>query len=77
MDPVSMTFLGLLGVVVAGAWVSFGGRSQPTSPRHRAVPAPPPRVRRRGFGTQLASTPVRRRTWSPFVYVGMWSELHR
>lgn len=41
MDPVGMTFLALLGVVVAGAWVSFGGRSaRPAPPRHRATPTP-------------------------------------
>ena len=36
-----------------------------------------PRISRRGFGTNLASQPVRRRTWSQFAYPGMWSELHR
>lgn len=35
------------------------------------------RISRRGFGTNLASQPVRRRTWSQFAYPGMWSELHR
>lgn len=36
-----------------------------------------PRISRRGFGTNLAGRPVRRRTWSQFAYSGMWSELHR
>lgn len=105
MDPVGMTFLALLGVVVAGAWISFSGGT--TSPKHAAPKAVPPqvngwngkpmaprpkhwadggpvpvelrmpRISRRGFGSNLARTPARRRCWSAFVYAGMWSELHR
>jgi len=87
MDPVSMTFLGLLGAVVAGAWISFSGRPRPTSPRHRALPPPtdwrtdwttmpkPPRVSRRGFGTHLASNLPRhpRRGVDPHAVTRRWS----
>jgi len=41
-----------------------------------ALPAAP-RIQRRGFGTNLARLPARRRIWSPFVYRTMWAGLYR
>lgn len=91
MGVMEMTFLALLGVGVVGAWYGLmRSLDDKPAPRHRQPPAAflvpatrpettpaIPRIQRRGFGSHLAQTPPRRRTWSPFAYSGMWSELHR